>query len=816
MFCARFVIFLIFPFFGSFFLLGSTLPHMGRVISNGKPFEGEGSFGFALINDVNQTVWNHEGSADIPNQALKIPVQNGFYQIGLGDQGITGMSPLDPYLLLQWPNLKLRIWFDDGINGIHQLGQDQPLDKAPYSIASDHLRDRSMMDSMSARLQFLEGENNQSMANQISALGKRMDDLNVSGMNSRIDLLDSSNTDFLLRLEKIENNQSMSDRVDTLSSRLNNLNVSDTQILDRLNRLESNQTLITRLAAIDNQIQELNASKADMITTASITYEMLSPEVAGKLDGNRSLPALSTEASAKINELQRQLEIALNRITVLETSQSSGGFSPKILAKLGYRELPDSNLSGVNLSNVDLNGANFSGTNLNGANLYKVDLSNSNLARADLTASNLEQSNLRGTDLFGSVLAGANLKGADFTDANLTGVDLTTSNLEQINLTGTDLSKVVLRGMDLSQANLTGTIFNHSDLRGAKLRSTLNASNLNGAILSDTQYSVDLNGSTLDGNFSGFNFSGLDLQNTILGQSVFFEDVNFTRAQLQGTEVPQGQKTVKFSYSDFNDANLSGAVFYKSVFTHNSGGTTKYEVTSDFSYAIFHNTDLSKANLQGANFSNADLSKVNFTEANLANTNLSGALIDLSSIANASSVSGINFAGLDLRTITDLSILDFRGSTWTGANFSGMDFSTGVNLGGTATSVDGYTTLNPFGNFEQFVPGSYTFNVVDFSSVNLSKANLVNLEMPGIILDGADLQNANLSGASLGGVSVSYKPSFGSAETTVQKYASLIGANLKGADLSNSNLKGANMTDADLTGATFSNTIMPDGTVRNN
>ena len=803
------------PFFGSLFLLGSTLPHMGRVISNGKPFEGEGSFWFALINDANQTVWNHEGSADIPNQALKISVQNGFYQIGLGDQGIPGMSPLDPSLLLQWPNLKLRIWFDDGINGIHKLGQDQPLEKAPYSIASDHFRDSSIMDSMSARLQFLERENNQSMANKINALGQRMDDLNASGMKKRIDQLESSNSDFFLRLEKIENNQSLSDQIDALSSGLSILNVSDIQILDRLNRLESNQTLNNLLVSIGDQIQELNASKADMIITASITYEMLSPEVAGKLDGNRSLPVLSKEASAKINELQGQLEIALNRIAVLETSQSSGGVSPKILAELGYRQLPDSNLSGVNLSNVDLAGANFSGTNLNGANLYKVNLSSSNLTSADLTASNLEQSNLRGTDLFGSILAGANLKGADFTDANLTGVDLTTTDLEQINLTSADLSMVVMRGIDLSRANLTGTIFNHSDLRGAKLRSTLNASNLNGAILSDTQYSVDLNGSTLDGNFSGFNFSGVDLQNTMLGQSVFFEDVNFTRAQLQGTEVSQGTRTVKFSYSDFSDANLSGAVFYKFT-TNNSWPPINDEAKSDFSYAIFHNTDLSKANLQGANLSNADLSKVNFAEANLANTNLTGSLIDLSSIANASSVLGINFTGLDLRTITDLSILDFRGSTWTGANFSGMDFSTGVNLGGTATSVDGHTTTNPYGGFTEFVNGRYTFNVIDFNSVNLSKANLVNLEMSGIILDGADLQNANLSGASLGGVSVSYKTSFGATETTVHKYASLIGANLKGADLSNTNLKGANLTDVDLTGATFSNTIMPDGTIRNN
>ena len=44
-----FLIQLFFLFFGSIFLLGSTFPHMGRVISNGKPFEGEGHFWFVWL-----------------------------------------------------------------------------------------------------------------------------------------------------------------------------------------------------------------------------------------------------------------------------------------------------------------------------------------------------------------------------------------------------------------------------------------------------------------------------------------------------------------------------------------------------------------------------------------------------------------------------------------------------------------------------------------------------------------------------------------------------------------------------------------------
>ena len=147
-------IFLIQVFFilRQYFLLGSTLPHMGRVISNGKPFER--CFWFALVNDSSQTVWNHGGSAGIPNQSLqKFRFKTDFIKLSWNPE-IIGMSPLNSSLFLQYPNLKLRIWFDDGINGIHQLGQDQPLNKALFNRVRIIFRDHSMMDSMSARLQF--------------------------------------------------------------------------------------------------------------------------------------------------------------------------------------------------------------------------------------------------------------------------------------------------------------------------------------------------------------------------------------------------------------------------------------------------------------------------------------------------------------------------------------------------------------------------------------------------------------------------------------------------------------------------------------
>ena len=117
--------------------------------------------------------------------------------------------------------------------------------------------------------------------------------------------------------------------------------------------------------------------------TRSITLDMLSLEVIDKLEDNQSSDVFSPEATAKITALEDQLEKALNRIDTLEATQSSGGMDPRILAQLGYRQLPDANLSGVDLSSViferlntgaDLQGANLTGTDFTDANLQSQSL----------------------------------------------------------------------------------------------------------------------------------------------------------------------------------------------------------------------------------------------------------------------------------------------------------------------------------------------------------------------------------------------------------------------------------------------------------
>jgi len=120
-----------------FALQGATLPHQGRVLISGKAFEGTGSFRFALVDTAGNLVWNHQGTTGDPTTDLSLDVKGGFYSIALGDPSVAGMADLPVSLFTSYAGLKLRIWFNDGTNGLQQLGTDQALLVAPYALSAD-------------------------------------------------------------------------------------------------------------------------------------------------------------------------------------------------------------------------------------------------------------------------------------------------------------------------------------------------------------------------------------------------------------------------------------------------------------------------------------------------------------------------------------------------------------------------------------------------------------------------------------------------------------------------------------------------------
>jgi len=114
------------------------LNHQGRVTVGGAPFQGNGQFGFALVNgDGSQTYWR--SAEDLspadgqPDTLVNVTVSKGLYTIPLGDPAL--MLALDASMLAH-PDVRLRVWFSDGTNGTELLSPDQRLGSAAYAVVA--------------------------------------------------------------------------------------------------------------------------------------------------------------------------------------------------------------------------------------------------------------------------------------------------------------------------------------------------------------------------------------------------------------------------------------------------------------------------------------------------------------------------------------------------------------------------------------------------------------------------------------------------------------------------------------------------------
>jgi hypothetical protein len=113
------------------------LNHQGRVAVNGVNFDGNGQFKFALVSaDGLTTYWSNDGSStagSLPASHVTLPVAKGLYSVLLGDPTLTNMTALTPSAL-DYDEVRLRIWFNDGSLGWQQITPDQRLAAAPYAL----------------------------------------------------------------------------------------------------------------------------------------------------------------------------------------------------------------------------------------------------------------------------------------------------------------------------------------------------------------------------------------------------------------------------------------------------------------------------------------------------------------------------------------------------------------------------------------------------------------------------------------------------------------------------------------------------------
>ncbi len=113
----------------------------GRVTTNGVAFTGLGRFKFALVQGNGQALlWSHDGTGALPSfqpsSSLQLNVANGLYSAALGDTSIPGMTQPIAGGIFENPDVRLRIWFNDGSHGFQQLSPDQRMGAVGFALNS--------------------------------------------------------------------------------------------------------------------------------------------------------------------------------------------------------------------------------------------------------------------------------------------------------------------------------------------------------------------------------------------------------------------------------------------------------------------------------------------------------------------------------------------------------------------------------------------------------------------------------------------------------------------------------------------------------
>lgn len=121
----------------------SGFVHQGYIEVDGQPFSGTGDFYFAIVESFfGNNVWTNDGSqlttSNRPDTPVSLEVNEGIYSVSIGDGGDTDILDLSA---LDVAVPKLRVWFDDGTNGVQQLTPDQELHSVPFARAADTAND---------------------------------------------------------------------------------------------------------------------------------------------------------------------------------------------------------------------------------------------------------------------------------------------------------------------------------------------------------------------------------------------------------------------------------------------------------------------------------------------------------------------------------------------------------------------------------------------------------------------------------------------------------------------------------------------------
>jgi hypothetical protein len=120
--------------------------YQGRIAVGGTNFTGTGQFEFALIISPPLTnVWSNDGTPfGQPSAAVPLTVTKGLYSVALGDTTVTNMTGSIPSSVFTNANVRLRVWFNDGVTGFQHLLPDQRIAAVGFALMSANVPDGSI------------------------------------------------------------------------------------------------------------------------------------------------------------------------------------------------------------------------------------------------------------------------------------------------------------------------------------------------------------------------------------------------------------------------------------------------------------------------------------------------------------------------------------------------------------------------------------------------------------------------------------------------------------------------------------------------
>lgn len=658
-----------------------TLPHQGRVLVSSTAFNGLGNFRFALINLADEIVWNHHGTTDTPTENIPLTVNRGFYAVNLGDTTIAGMAPLPSDLFDVSNPLRLRIWFDDGVNGLEQIGADHPLRVSAYALSSNKSKGISEEASQIISLQ----------ESTISSLQAELDNA----------LAKIEHTEE--RVQELENNQNQSGKPFDYSflAALGYKSLQDTNLINaKLKGKDLSDANFTNADLSRADLSDSNLTNADL-TNANLR------------DSNISNAIFD---SAVMNNADLS-GVLFKWVEFEDVFMAGANFSNAIFAK---EDLGNSN----NFNNVDLQNANFVSSEINrwlefeeseltDANFSNAKLDGVTFRTSDLTNADFTNSEINGSKFaYGSIMSGTSFAGADLNNSffETNPLDSDPMDLSGLNFDNAKLGNVKFddrngAGFILDNISREDSIFDY-DTQQSLLANAISLKSFNydgfeiGPTLPSTTFppepnplKFDFGGSKwgnakfykvdwstnsphyelqsaeynatklsmLDGEFSKsdrFEYTDVDGNTVVEEGSFIFEVVDFNNTHFEDSNL----SGLKMRGINLSNSIIEGTDFVDSEMGSVSGNvklgqdstTQLVKVETKFANSTLSDSNFTNATLEDADFTNAELTNVSFQGANLEKADFSNAKLEGVSFKNAL-LDGIDFTNAVLSDDTDLS-----------------------------------------------------------------------------------------------------------------------------------------------------------------